>query len=176
MIFISLLTLIGILIYIGIQRIYTHWKRKGFPYLTPSIPYGNLGLVINRKTSFGINLYELYKQTKEPFVGIYLTFRPALLIRDVTLVKNILSNEFQSFYDRGVYSNPKSDPLSENLFAMEGERWKEMRAKLSPSFTSGKIKTSLMIGMNDEADKLIENLEMISNSTSLIDIKDISSK
>lgn len=176
MILISLLALIGILTYVGIQHIYTYWKRKGFPYLRPSIPYGNLGLVINRKTSFGINLYELYKQTNEPFVGIYLTFRPALLIRDVKLAKNILSNDFQSFHDRGVYSNPKTDPLSENLFAMEGQRWKEMRAKLSPSFTSGKIKSSLMTGMNDEADKLIENLETITNSTNTIDIKDISAK
>lgn len=163
-------------IYLLFRYIYSYWERKNIPFIVPTIPFGNLGSVIRRKSSFGINVYELYCKTKEPFVGIYLLFRPAILIRDIELIKNILTTDSNYFHDRGVYCNPKNDPLSENLFALEGKRWKDMRAKLSPSFTATKIKNIMMPGILTESTRLLERIEEKSNTGSVAEMKDLAAK
>lgn len=163
-------------IYFLLRYIYSYWERKNIPFITPTIPFGNLSSVIFRKSSFGINIYELYCKTKEPFIGIYLLFRPAILIRDIELTKNILSVDSNYFHDRGIYCNPKNDPLSENLFALEGKRWKDMRAKLSPSFTATKIKNIMMPGIMIESDKLLKRIGEKSETGSVAEMKDLAAK
>lgn len=105
-------------------------------------------------------IYDLYKSTKGPVVGTYLTLRPALLIREAQLAHDVLVKDFASFHDRGVYVDEENDPISAGLFAMEGAKWKSLRAKLTPSFTSGKLKA--MFETSDAVgDKLIAHLDAI---------------
>jgi cytochrome P450 family 6 len=47
---------------------------------------------------------------------------------------------FQDFQGRGVASSLDHDPLSAHLFFQSGQRWRDMRVKLAPTFTTGKIK------------------------------------
>lgn len=170
-----LLVLLLTALYLYLRYVFSYWQRKGFPYVEPSIPWGNLSLVALRKTSFGINISELYNKSREPFVGIYFFFRPGILIRDAELTKKILATDFNSFYDRGVYCNGKQDPLSETLFALPGKRWKNLRSKLSPTFTSGKLK-----GMFSTILEVGENLEKylvpLANRSEVVDMKDILSR
>lgn len=175
MIYILLSLLLATAVYLYLRHVYSYWSRHGFPYLVPSIPAGNLKRLTKREKCFGEALFELYRQSTEPFVGIYLLFKPALLIRDANLIQKILTTDFANFHDRGVYCNPKCDPMSENIFAMSGYRWKTMRAKLSPTFTTGKLKAMLPTIMA-EGDRLMNYMDQFASNEDVVEFKDIMSR
>ncbi|KFB45126.1 AGAP008219-PA-like protein [Anopheles sinensis] len=102
-----------------------------------------LRTLAEKKESFGIAINNLYLRSTERLVGVYLFFRPAILIRDPHLAKRIMLNDFQYFHDRGVYCNEERDPLSSNLFALPDQRWKNLRARLTPTFTSGQLRNMM---------------------------------
>lgn len=174
MLFISLV-LLAAAVYLYLWYVYSYWSRNGFPTLEPSIPVGNLNRLVKREKSFGETLFELYRQSTEPFVGIYMLFRPTLLVRDAALTHQMLTTDFASFHDRGTYCNPKYDPLSENIFAMNGIRWKTMRAKLSPTFSTGKLKSMLPTLMT-EGDRLVNYMENFAENKEMVEVKDLMSR
>jgi len=73
-------------------------------------------------------------------VGFYLFQKPAAFIIDLELAKQILIKNFSNFSDKGIYYNEKDDPMSAHLFNLDGPQWRLLRSKLSPTFTSGKMK------------------------------------
>lgn len=144
----ALLIVLLFTLFLLVRNQYSYWKRAGIPSIAPSIPFGNLLSVVRKQRSFGTAIYDLYKQTSEPFVGIYLFFRPAILIRDAELVNNVLTRDFQHFHDRGTYYDTKADYLSGNLFSLPGEEWKSLRTRLTTAFTSEKLKGIFPIVLN----------------------------
>lgn len=123
-----------------VKYLYSYWDRKGFPSEKPRIPFGSLTPIIRIKTTMGELMRDIHLKHTEPYVGIYYLMRPALLIRDPALVKRILISDFEHFHDRGVHYDEQVDPVGANLFGMRGQKWKDLRNKLSPTFTSGKLK------------------------------------
>ncbi|KAL1382849.1 hypothetical protein pipiens_013188 [Culex pipiens pipiens] len=85
-------------------------------------------------------LYREFKQRGLTFGGFNNFFAPTILLVEPELVKHVMVKDFGVFHDRGLYVDPEGDPLSGNLFNLEGHQWKVMRQKLSPTFTSGKMK------------------------------------
>ncbi|XP_034486377.1 probable cytochrome P450 6d5 [Drosophila innubila] len=176
MFFILLLLTTVALLYVYLKWNFSFWERKGFPYAAACIPFGALDSVRRNKRSFGLAIYDMYTATKKPFVGIYLTLRPALLVRDAQLAHDMLVKDFASFHDRGVYVDEVHDPLSANLFSLEGNRWKTTRTKLTPSFTSGKLK-GMFPTAEAVADKMLAylNNKLPETSSSEIDMKNLMS-
>jgi len=157
---IGIYLLIGVvsLLYVYLKWTFSYWDRKGFPSTGVSIPFGAMASVAKGKRSFGLAVYDMYRSTKEPVVGLYLTLRPALLIRDAQLSRDMVTKDFASFHDRGVYVDEENDPMSAGLFQLEGASWRTLRAKLTPSFTSGKLKA--MFETSDSiGDKLVANIK-----------------
>lgn len=159
-------------VYLYLRHVYSHWQRDGLPYIQPSIPMGNLGALARRQVSFGINIYDLYRKTTEPLVGIYLFFRPAILVRDADLSKLILVDNFNHFHDRGTLYNPAIDSVSAHLFHMPGKIWRDMRGKISPAFTSGKIK-SMMPTILAETDNLVNYMNKLADNGEVVRMKKI---
>ncbi len=76
----------------------------------------------------------------EPMWGLFARRTPLLIVKDPEFIKDILIKDFTVFSDRGMSVNEKVEPLSQHLFSLEPERWRPLRTKLSPVFTSGKLK------------------------------------
>lgn len=157
------------------KRQYSYWEHVGIPNIRPNIPFGNLQSVARKERSFGTAIYDIYKQTTEPFLGIYLFFRPALLVRDAELVKNMLTKDFQHFHDRGVYCDPKRDKMSANLFALPGEEWKTLRTRLTPAFTSGKLKGMFPMVKN-VGEELVKFMKPLADKGETIEIRDLAGR
>ncbi|XP_075145641.1 putative cytochrome P450 6d5 [Haematobia irritans] len=139
---------------------YKHWQRLSVPCIEAQGPFGVLDPVIRTwKKSVGMAIYDVYTETKDhPFVGIYLINRPALLIRDAHLARQMLSKDFASFHDRGIYVDEIHDPMSASLLNLKGQHWKALRTKLTPSFTSGKLKG--MFGtISDVSFRMVDHIE-----------------
>lgn len=140
------ITVILIVIYVYFKLVlYTYWRKKGIPYLEPTVPVGNFLDLVRKRCHVGESFAHGYEKLKSNRVfGMYTFHKPCLIIADPDLIRHVLTKEFTSFHDRGVYCNEKVDPLSGNLFFLPGKKWKTLRTKLSPAITPGKIK--LMFG------------------------------
>lgn len=133
--------LIGVVTaYAFVKYSYSYWDRKGFKSIKPKFPFGNLRDSFLQRICQGEEYRNLYRKSTEPFVGIYGFVRPILLARDPAFIRSVLISDFQHFVNRGVHYDEERDPLSAHLFAIDGDKWKNLRVKLSPTFTSGKMK------------------------------------
>ncbi|XP_065094827.1 probable cytochrome P450 6a13 [Ochlerotatus camptorhynchus] len=140
MIILYLLTVIA-LAYCWVKRRYSYWKLRGVPCVEPSFPLGNLGQ-LGRKHVGLINqdVYEQLKASGKKFCGMFFFLRPMALVLDLDFVRNVMVKDFQYFHDRGLYYNDEVEPINSHLVSLEGTRWKNLRAKLTPTFTTGKMK------------------------------------
>ncbi|XP_030371213.1 probable cytochrome P450 6d5 [Scaptodrosophila lebanonensis] len=170
MIWLLLLVSALTLLYVYLKWNFSFWERKGFPSAATNIPFGALDSLRRGKRSFGTAIYDVYRASKEPVLGIYLTLRPALLVRDAQLAHDMLAKDFVNFHDRGVYIDEEKDPMSAGLFFLRGSQWKSLRTKMTPSFTSGKLKA--MFGTAEAiADKMVEHLDSIIPEEGSVDVE-----
>lgn len=153
---------------------FSYWERRGVLHDKPVFPYGSIagvGTVIH-SAQLMQQIYTKFKG-KDRIAGLYTIFSPSAVVLDPELFKNILIKDFAYFDERGTYYNEKDDPISAHLFALNGEKWKPLRAKLTPTFTSGKMKF-MFSTMTEVADRLRECLRsMVDANGELMEIKDI---
>lgn len=120
----------------------TYWQRRGVVCQPPDFLIGNLKPFLTKKMAMSELLLEQYwylKNHNVPAGGMYFFNKPICLVVDRTLIKQILIQEFKSFNAHGIYHH-KNEPLSMNLFAIDGDYWKYIRTKMTPAFSSGKGK------------------------------------
>ncbi|XP_067628166.1 probable cytochrome P450 6g2 isoform X2 [Eurosta solidaginis] len=139
-----LLLLVCGLSYVWLRHHYDYWKRLDVPQLRPTFGLGNLGGLFSMQRSpaeFVQSLYNHPDACDKPFVGIHVLTQPAILLRDPELVKHILVKDFAKFCDRFSNSDSKGDPMgSLNIFFLRNPVWKEVRLRLTPFFSSGKLR------------------------------------
>lgn len=175
-IFIVFIILSILILYIYSKHRFGLWRRKGIYSPVASFPFGNLNESLTGQVQMGIDIQNLYEETKHrPFVGMFMSLKPAMMINDLDLLKAIFVKDFSNFRDRGSTVDPEIDPLSFHLLNMEGNEWRDMRLKLVSIFTSSKMK--YMFGtMMDCVKKMDNHLVSQVESGNIVNIKDVLSK
>lgn len=165
-----------LVLYIYFIYSFSYWKKKGVAYVEPSFPFGNFGDVLLQRNSTGLGFQNIYNKLEGcEFGGAYILSRPALVVREPEMIKSILVKDFVHFHDRGVYFDEKDDPLSAHLFMLTGQKWRNLRTKLTPTFTSGKIKMMFPI-LVDCSNELRDHVELSAASGDTVEIKDMLAK
>lgn len=176
---IILISVLALLVYKYYDEKYKFWKHLNVPYLTPSIPFGNLdNFVLKKCQPAGIQLANFYKRLKgegHRFGGIYVLGTPIFIPVDPDLIKNILAKDFTHFDTKNFFVNERDQPISGNLFFIGGEKWKNMRVKMTPTFTSGKMKLMLSI-LLDCHKPMLEHLEACCKNKQALDIKETAAR
>lgn len=93
-------------------------------------------------------------------------------IIDLDLIKKILITDFEHFSSRGLYYNEKSDPLSANIFFVDGEVWRKLRKKSSPALTTSKIKYMFDVVLKC-AEQFKEEIAKLSEKNEPFDAKEV---
>ncbi|XP_055588836.1 probable cytochrome P450 6a13 [Uranotaenia lowii] len=171
--FIYFLLVLLLALYCWIQSCYSYWSRRNVPHAPPTFPFGNLR-ELQQKPMF-LSLTEFYNRHKAPgvkFIGLYSFLKPVVLIADLDMMKDVLLKDFEYFHDRGIYNNDKANPIGAHLITLEGTRWKNVRSKLTPAFTSGKIRL-MYPTMKDVAKRLWKQVQFELDHGDEIEMKDI---
>lgn len=157
--FLTILALVLTIIYFYLKSTFNYWKKRGVAYTEPNWLFGNFYDAITFKKNITSFFCEQYNKTDEKVFGLYIFQRPFLLLRDPELIKHVLVKDFNNFIPR-TSADVKSDEIGRhNMFSMKSvSGWRYIRSKLSPFFSSGKMKN--MFGLLDQiGDQLTQQVK-----------------
>lgn len=169
----TLLLMVWILYAYTTQK-FNYWRDKGVPYNKPSFPFGSTTNMFLGRKHIGNVFNDFYNEFKDaPFFGVYEGRRPTLVLKDPDLIKHVLIKDFNCFYDRALFPfDKKKDYISNHLFNMCGDDWRRMRLKLTPTFTSGKMKLMFLL-MTTCGEQLKECVDKKVSENAEVDVKDV---
>ncbi|XP_012232386.2 cytochrome P450 6k1 isoform X3 [Linepithema humile] len=165
-------------LYLWMKWKHSYWQRRGIRSLPTHWFFGHFKDAILMRKPPGVILGELYQQgnDEDDVLGIYILFKPFLLVRNSELIKQIMIKDFNVFPNHHFVARSNADKMSGyNLFGIDNPEWKYLRTKMSPVFTSGKLK-SLFLLMVESGELMGAHLRsQISNDSKFksISIKDV---
>nr|XP_031837097.1 cytochrome P450 9e2-like [Nomia melanderi] len=147
--FTLLLSLAAVLtaIYYYVFKNLSYFKRNKILHKPPVPFFGNMVPFLLRRKTMVDTLQEIYDLNGDAkYVGFYEFTTPIILLRDADLIKSITIKNFTSFTNHQAIVEKDLEPVLGNmLFTLPGEKWKDMRVQLTPTFTSSKIKMMFML-------------------------------
>ncbi|XP_004521370.1 probable cytochrome P450 6a13 [Ceratitis capitata] len=119
---------------------YQYWELRGVPQLKMNFLLGNLSRL--RTIHKSELLRDAYREFhgKAKLVGTYIFTKPIAIVLDLDVIKAILIKDFNKFTDRFQHRASGSSVIKHHLFRLHGEKWRPLRTKLTPTFTSAKMK------------------------------------
>ncbi|KOC61106.1 Cytochrome P450 9e2 [Habropoda laboriosa] len=139
---ITFITIIVFKFLASLHRQQNYWKNHNVPYIKPVPVLGPALKFLLRQITFieySELVYNSYSNAR--YIGTMNSSLPNLVIRDPELIREITVKYFDHFTDHKAFVDEDIEPLfSKNVFMLRGERWREMRNILTPTFTANKMK------------------------------------
>ncbi|XP_055619248.1 probable cytochrome P450 9f2 [Toxorhynchites rutilus septentrionalis] len=136
-----------LLIYHWIATKYEYFLTKPVPCVKPTFGFGSSAPTLFRRTDVSSLVTELYYAFPDSKVsGFYDFIQPVYLLRDLEMIKKIAVKDFDYFTDHALavsFPEDESDGgglFGNSLFSLRGQKWRDMRATLSPAFTGSKMR------------------------------------
>lgn len=171
---ILLLTIFSAALVYLIAKITFYWRWQGVKQCGPLDlwrTFFKLILQIEPGCETLVDLQNRYPD--ERYIGINMFTSNILLIKDPGLVKEVAIKEFDSFVNHYAFVTEEVEPVfGRVLLLLQGERWKAMRATLSPSFTSSKMRGMFRL-FEECTEQFIEHLKEKDSSRIDIELKDV---
>uniref|UniRef100_A0A1L8E476 Putative cytochrome n=1 Tax=Nyssomyia neivai TaxID=330878 RepID=A0A1L8E476_9DIPT len=116
--------------------------ERGLKFKKPTFLVGNYLPIFLRKTSLFEYLKNIHNDfPNEKIIGHFDFRKPIIVILDPEIAKQVSVKDFENFVDHQEIFNEETDPdFGNSLFALKGQKWKDMRATLSPAFTGSKMR------------------------------------
>lgn len=162
------------LLYYYSTSTYGKWRKLNVPCIPPVPLFGNFLKFAMAKEHQVYAFDRVYKQFPNAKIcGFYQMRTPFLMIRDPELINRIMITDFSYFTDHGFELDGTVNIFGRSLFFATGQKWRTMRQKLSPGFTSGKIKGTYN-QIKECSEELITCITNKLKETKQIDVKDVS--
>ncbi|CAH1392173.1 unnamed protein product [Nezara viridula] len=137
---IAALSLLG-LAYYTIKKLYRHFEDRNIPYIKPKFLLGSDPDGVLFRLHVCDSWDNIYKKLEgKPIGGFFQTVLPFLMVRDPEYIHQVLISSFDHFFDRNFLIDEEVNPLDAHLFLLRGNKWRYLRNKLSPIFSSGKLR------------------------------------
>ncbi|XP_049294622.1 probable cytochrome P450 9f2 isoform X1 [Anopheles funestus] len=152
------------LLYYYVRSRYRYFLDKPYPHLKPTFPFGSSGPIMLRQRDMIEHVeivYNIHPDAK--VVGAYDFLTPNLMLRDPECVKQIGVKDFDYFTDHTPFVPNEHDIMqSDNmflnsLFMLRGQKWRDMRATLSPAFTGSKMRQMFEL-MSESCQGMVQHL------------------
>ncbi|KYN21324.1 PREDICTED: cytochrome P450 6k1-like [Trachymyrmex cornetzi] len=160
-------------LYLWMKWKHTYWQRHGVSTLPTHWFFGHFKDAMLFRKSAGVVLSELHKQAEnEDVLGIYILHKPFLILRNPELIKQIMIKDFNIFPNHYFRGANNSDTISKwSLFSIRYPEWKYLRSKMTPVFTSGKLKNLFQL-MQESGEKMRDHLhDQIKDNSKIMSIK-----
>lgn len=180
---------------------FSYFDERGVPFIKPVAIIGNGFSTLSGRehaVEFILRMYKTFKDKRyksqnlflerdvtyllssfySRIYGIFDMRDPVIIVRDPELVKQITVKDFEHFVDHRVLMDETTEPLfAKSVVSLTGQKWRNMRATLSPMFTGSKMREmfELLIACAERTSSFLIQSAKDTNS-SVIDMKDLSTR
>ncbi|XP_063631310.1 cytochrome P450 6B2-like [Cydia splendana] len=170
---VAILAAIVILLFLNLHKC-NYWAIRGVKHEKCYPLFGTIFRVITLQICLSEYVAELYhKYLKENLVGFSICGMNALVVRDPELIKQVLTTDFQHFYLRALNPNKRViEPMLKNLFFADGDLWKLLRQRMTPAFTSGKLKAMFPL-IVERTERLQRTVAAAAERGTEVDVRDL---
>ncbi len=120
------------------KETFQFFRRLGIPGPRPNLIKGN-GDLLRNPSLLTIEVMDAWQNEFGDLYGYFMGLRPYLVVRDLDMVQQVLISEFHKFVNRP-HMGIELFPVVNTLVGLRGQRWKEVRSVISPTFSRKKMR------------------------------------